>query len=222
MPAERKATAEEIQRALLDNYNFAKREVPAAGLFLQILYSAESRCSQPVATRPQTPKRSVGRAADRANIAAQPRSKISMMIMRPPQGQGARVSAARCRRGRRHHWTHCVALAGCRPTNRPESIPLQRTGGSRRRSRRMAACPPWSSTGTAMRAPGRARGDRRGRGPARYRHDRQGAAGPYQDQMGPCVPRLRRVRQVLRESNSIKAVPRAKATLVSVKSPGSH
>src|ERR1700732_1425071 len=33
-------------------------------------------------------------------------------------------------------------------------------------------------------------------GPARYRHDRQGAAGPDQDQMGPCVPRLRRVRQV--------------------------
>ena len=45
-------------------------------------------------------------------------------------------------------------------------------------------------------APGRARGDRRGREPARYRDDRQGAAGPDQDQMGPRVPRLRRVHEV--------------------------
>ena len=44
--------------------------------------------------------------------------------------------------------------------------------------------------------PGRARGDRRGRGPARYRHDRQGTTGPDQDQMGPRVPRPRRVCEV--------------------------
>ena len=42
----------------------------------------------------------------------------------------------------------------------------------------------------------RARGDRRGRGPARYRHDRQVARRPDQDQMGHRVPRLRRVREL--------------------------
>ena len=64
---------------------------------------------------------------------------------------------------------------------------------------------PGRRCGNRRGARGRARGDRRGRGPARYRHDRQGAAGPDQDQVGPRVPRLRRVPEVHPRSNSIKA-----------------
>ena len=54
---------------------------------------------------------------------------------------------------------------------------------------------------------GRARGDRLGREPARYRDDRQGAAGPDQDQWGIAFRDYDECVNYIRQSNSIKAPP---------------
>jgi len=73
-----------------------------------------------------------------------------------------------------------------------------RLGTSTSDNRRLAepCVRPRRRCGNRRGARGRARGDRLGREPARYRHDRQGAVGPDQDQVGDRVPRLRRMPQL--------------------------